>query len=236
MRAWLARNRRGALAIGAIAVTVIVTATSRLSFLGGGEIDWDEGVYWLSMQSMQAGHALFVSVYSSQPPAFLLVTEPPWALLGGGIAAARAVMLGWSAIAVVAGSIVGWRLGGRVTAVAVAVTLAVDPLMVRQSLVLQADGPATSLGLVAVLLAACGAFSYFGRPPIVLANAAATGQFPGGQVSSYQAGLAEWHGSSVTFPVRYTRRANGESCTGKVTLDWHGFFEGWQMSSGESTC
>ena len=154
MRAWLARNRRGVLAIGAIAVTVIVTATSRLSFLGGGEIDWDEGVYWLSMQSMQAGHALFVSIYSSQPPAFLLVTEPPWALLGGGIAAARAVMLGWSAIAVVAGSIVGWRLGGRVTAVAVAVTLAVDPLMVLQSLALQADGPATSLGLVAIAFGA----------------------------------------------------------------------------------
>ena len=102
MRAWLARNRRDALAVGAIAITVVVTVTSRLSFLGGGEIDWDEGVYWLSMQSMQAGHPLFLSVYSSQPPAFLLVSEPPWALLGGGIAAARAVMMWWGAIAVVA--------------------------------------------------------------------------------------------------------------------------------------
>lgn len=90
--------------------------------------------------------------------------------------------------------------------------------------------------LVAVLLAVCGAFSYFGRPPIVLANAAATGQFPGGAVSNYQPGLADWHGTSVTFPVRYTRRANGERCTGRITLDWHGFFEGWQMSSGQTTC
>ncbi|HWF57894.1 MAG TPA: hypothetical protein VG520_06045 [Candidatus Dormibacteraeota bacterium] len=154
MRVWLARNRLDALAVGAIAVTVIVATASRLPWLGGGEIDWDEGVYWLSMQSMQAGHALFVSVYSSQPPAFLLVTEPPWALLGAGIAAARAVMLWWGAIAVVAGAIAGWRLGGRVAAVAIAVTLAVDPLMVRQSLVLQADGPATSLGIVAIAFAA----------------------------------------------------------------------------------
>jgi hypothetical protein len=154
MRAWLARNRRDALAIGAITVTVIVTSASRLPWLGSGEIDWDEGVYWLSMQSMQAGHALFVSVYSSQPPAFLLTTEPPWALLGASIAAARAVMLWWGAIAVVAGAMVGWRLGGRVAALAVAVTLAVDPLMVRQSLVLQADGPATALGLVAIALGA----------------------------------------------------------------------------------
>jgi 4-amino-4-deoxy-L-arabinose transferase-like glycosyltransferase len=154
MRAWLARNRRDALAVGAIAITVIVTITSRLSFLGGGEIDWDEGVYWLSMRSMQAGHPLFLSVYSSQPPAFLLFSEPPWALLGGGIAAARAVMLGWGAIAVLAGGIAGWRLGDRIAAVAVAVTLAVDPLMVRQSLVLQADGPSTSLALVAIAFGA----------------------------------------------------------------------------------
>ena len=154
MRAWLARNRRDVLAVGAIAIAVAVTITSRLSFLGGGEIDWDEGVYWLSMRSMQAGHPLFLSVYSSQPPAFLLFSEPPWALLGGGIAAARAVMLSWGAIAVVAGSIVGWRLGDRVAAVAVAVTLAVDPLMVRQSLVLQADGPSTSLAVVAIAFGA----------------------------------------------------------------------------------
>ncbi len=93
-------------------------------------------------------------MYSSQPPAFLLFTEPVWALLGGGIVAGRAVMLAWGAVAVVAGSVIGWRLGGRVAAVAAAVTLAVDPIMVRQSVVLQADGPATAIGLVAVAFAA----------------------------------------------------------------------------------
>lgn len=154
MRSWFDRNRPHAVALLAIGVVVLATVASRLPFLGGGEIDWDEGVYWLSMQSMQHGHALFVSVYSSQPPAFLLFTEPVWALLGGGIVAGRAVMLAWGAVAVVAGSVIGWRLGGRVAAVAAAVTLAVDPLMVRQSVVLQADGPATALGLVAVAFAA----------------------------------------------------------------------------------
>jgi 4-amino-4-deoxy-L-arabinose transferase-like glycosyltransferase len=175
MRDWLARNRRDALAVGAIAIAVIVTITSRLSFLGGGEIDWDEGVYWLSMRSMQAGHPLFLSVYSSQPPAFLLLTEPPWALLGGGIAAARAVMLWWGAIAVVAGCIIGWRLGDRVAAVAVAVTLAVDPLMVRQSLVLQADGPSTSLAVVAIAFGAVALTTHqkrWGTAAAALAGAA----------------------------------------------------------------
>ena len=154
MRSWFNRNRPRALALLAIGVVVIGTVVSRLPVLGLGEIDWDEGVYWLSMQSMRNGHALYTSVYSSQPPAFLLFAEPPWALLGGGIVAARAVMLAWGAVAVAAGSVIGWRLGGRVAAVAAAATLAVDPLMVRQSVVLQADGPSTSLGLVAVALGA----------------------------------------------------------------------------------
>lgn len=154
MRSWFDGNRPRALALLAIGVVVLATVVSRLPVLGVGEIDWDEGVYWLSMQSMRSGHALFVSVYSSQPPAFLLFAEPLWAVLGAGIVAGRAVMLAWGAVAVVAGSVIGWRLGGRVAAVAAAVTLAVDPLMVRQSVVLQADGPATALGLVAVALAA----------------------------------------------------------------------------------
>ncbi|HSP65970.1 MAG TPA: glycosyltransferase family 39 protein, partial [Candidatus Deferrimicrobium sp.] len=154
MRSWFSRDRPRALALLAIGLVVVGTAVSRLPVLGLGEIDWDEGVYWLSMQSMRSGHALFTSVYSSQPPAFLLFAEPPWALLGGGIVAARAVMLGWAAAGVVAGSVIGWRLAGPVAAVAAAITLAVDPMMVRQSVVLQADGPATSLGVVAVALGA----------------------------------------------------------------------------------
>jgi 4-amino-4-deoxy-L-arabinose transferase-like glycosyltransferase len=154
MRLWPDGNRLRALVPAAIALLVVATVASRLHLLGSHELDWDEGVYWLSMQSMQAGHPIFTSVYSSQPPLFLLSTEPAWAFLGAGIAAARAVMLAWSAIAIVAGSVIGWRVGGRVAALAAAVTLAVDPLMVRQSLVLQADGPATALGLVAIALAA----------------------------------------------------------------------------------
>ncbi len=162
MRPWFDRNRPQALTLLGIGIVVVVTVASRLPVLGVGEIDWDEGVYWLSMQTVQSGHALYASVYSSQPPAFLLFTEPPWALLGGGIVAARAIMLAWGAIAVVAGGVIGWRLGGRIAALAAAVTVAVDPMMVRQSVVLQADGPATALGLVAVAL---GAVALTSRSP-----------------------------------------------------------------------
>jgi uncharacterized RDD family membrane protein YckC len=90
-------------------------------------------------------------------------------------------------------------------------------------------------GLVALLLVVCGAFSYFGRPAIVLGNVAAEGQFPGGRVTNYQHGAARWHDGSVTYPVTYTQ-SSGTNCSGSITLDWHGFLQGWQMSTAESNC
>lgn len=146
------RDRGGRLAAVMVGLVMVATVLTRLPFIGGPEIDWDEGVYWLSMQSMLAGHGLFSSVYSSQPPAFLGVTEPIWALLGGGIVAARAVMLMWWVAGVGAGAYVAWRLAGGVAAVAAAVVLCVDPLAARESITLQPDGPATALALIALAL------------------------------------------------------------------------------------
>lgn len=142
---------RGAAATALVTALVLI----RLPHLGTGPLDFDEGVYWLSLRSMRAGNPLFTSVYSSQPPAFLLLAEPPWAWLGGSIAAARAVVLAWSVVAVGAGAILGWRLAGPVAGSASAVLLAADPRMVEQSLILQADGPATALALLALAAAGC---------------------------------------------------------------------------------
>lgn len=143
-----------ALAIAAVVAALVGLVATRLPHLSTGPLDFDEGVYWLSLRSMRAGNPLFTSVYSSQPPAFLLTTEPPWAWLGGSIEAGRAVMLAWAALGAGAGAVLGWRLGGRVVGVATAVLLTVDPRMVHQSITLQADGPATSLALVSLAAAA----------------------------------------------------------------------------------
>lgn len=143
-----------ALPIAAIAAILVALVATHLPHLSAGPLDYDEGIYWLSLRSMRAGHPLFASVYSSQPPAFLLMTEPPWSWLGGSIEAARAAMLAWSVIAVAAGAALGWRLGGRLVGVATAALLTVDPRMVDQSITLQADGPAVALGLVSLAAAA----------------------------------------------------------------------------------
>jgi 4-amino-4-deoxy-L-arabinose transferase-like glycosyltransferase len=51
--------------------------------------------------------------------------------------------------------VIGWRLAGSVAGISIAAMLAVDPMMVQQSVILQADGPATALGLLAVAMATC---------------------------------------------------------------------------------
>ena len=138
-----------------VAVILVITLVTRLHYLSAGSLNLDEGTYWLSLRAMQAGHPLYTSVYDSQPPAFLLLTEPGWALLGGSIAAARAVMVGWALVGVASGALIGWRLAGPPAGISIAALLAVDPLMVQQSVILQADGPATALGLLAVAMATC---------------------------------------------------------------------------------
>lgn len=153
--------------IGALVVAL------RVPILRAGEFDYDEGVYWESLRALQAGHPIFSSVFSSQPPAFLLLLEPPWAALGGSIAAARLVMLAFGVIAIVSGAVLGGRLLGRPGGVMVAALLALDPLMLRQSVVLQAEGPAVSLALLGMALAAVAVTSR--RPRRASAAAGACG-------------------------------------------------------------
>jgi hypothetical protein len=148
-----AQARRLLLPSVVVAAVVAVSVALRIPLLWGLQIDYDEGVYWESLRSMAAGHPLFSSVYSSQPPGFLVAMAPFFAA-GHTIAAARAGVLLFFAVALVATYVASRTLLGERAAVVAVLLLAVDPLMLRQSLALQADGPATALGLVAVALAA----------------------------------------------------------------------------------
>jgi len=137
-----------------LAVLLTLAVAMRLPVLAGGQIDYDEGVYWQSLRAMAAGHPLFTSAYSSQPPAFLLLLFPAHLLLGGSIQADRATMVAFSVVGMIAAHQIGTLLESRWTGLAAASVLAVDPLSFRESVTLQADGPAIALALASVALAA----------------------------------------------------------------------------------
>jgi uncharacterized RDD family membrane protein YckC len=90
---------------------------------------------------------------------------------------------------------------------------------------------------VAVLLAFCAWFQYFGRPPLVIEGAKNTGTRLFGQgIGSYTLGSPRWGSGTVTYPIRDEIAQTGQSCTGAITLNWNGFIEGWQIASSQGTC
>jgi 4-amino-4-deoxy-L-arabinose transferase-like glycosyltransferase len=124
----------------------------RVRLLLGGALDYDEGVYWQSLRALRSGHGLFGSVYSSQPPGFLALMAPVARLVSHSIVPARLEVLAISLLGCLAATGLVWRRFGPAGALLTFTLLAVDPLIVHESVTLQADSPATALGLVAVWL------------------------------------------------------------------------------------
>jgi len=91
--------------------------------------------------------------------------------------------------------------------------------------------------MVAVFLAFCAWFGYFGRPPLVIEGAKNTGTSLFGQgIGSYTLGSPRWGTGTVTYPIRDQIAQTGQSCAGVITLTWDGFLGGWQIASSQGTC
>lgn len=121
--------------------------------LRGASTDYDEGVYWQSLRAMANGQPLFSSVFSSQPPFFLLSVYPLYLLFGQTLTAARLAIALYSLVGVVAAYWACRRLGGTLAGLLAALLLAVDPIFLTESHTLQAEAPAVSFEILAVALA-----------------------------------------------------------------------------------
>ena len=135
-------------------VIVFVSAVLRLLALGGMSTDYDEGVYWQSLRAMAAGHPLFSSIFSSQPPLFLISEYPVYMLFGQTLAAARLGVALLSLVGLVAIYWTGAALGRRGIGLVACLLLASDPAYFHESHILQADAPSVAIGILAVAVAA----------------------------------------------------------------------------------
>lgn len=137
-----------ALALGVLALLL------RVWPLGAFSSEYDEGVYWQSLRALTSGHPLFSSVFSSQPPAFLLLLTPFYALFGQSLSAARLGVVVFSLLGPVGLYVAGRALAGRWAGVLAGAFLAFDPLYLTESHTLQAEAPALGFLCVAVAVAA----------------------------------------------------------------------------------
>lgn len=125
------------------------------------------------------------------------------------------------------------RLGDRL-----ARTLIVRAQDVREPLptrtIIKRRVAAVVAGLI-LFLVICGAFQYWGRPPLVIQGLQRTGQLLGQPVSSYVLGPPRWGSGTVTYPIQFVRARTNQSCNGEISLAWS-FPTGWHESIAQSSC
>jgi 4-amino-4-deoxy-L-arabinose transferase-like glycosyltransferase len=131
-------------------VIVLVLA---LQTLQGQSVDYDEGVYWQSLRAMANGHPLFSSVFSSQPPLFLLSVYPFYMIFGQSLGAARLALICFSLAGIAGTYVTGRALGHRAIGAIACLLLALDPLYEHGAHTLQAELPSVALQIWAVACA-----------------------------------------------------------------------------------
>src|SRR5260370_11064695 len=140
LTAWLA------VAVGlAFLITEAIVLNARVR-------DYDEGVYWQSARALPRHEPLFRSVFASQPPIFYEALLPFY-WVGHSLMSLRLTVLILGIIGLAATYAVGRLLAGHVAGLIAMVLAASSPLYLHQSAIMQADGPAVAIGMLAGALA-----------------------------------------------------------------------------------
>jgi len=141
---------RGAPLLVSAALMAAFTASRLAIHAIPSEREYDEGVYLLSARSLLAGHELFSSVFSSQPPAFLESLAMAMRIGGDNLASARLLILGFSVVALAAIGFVGRRIAGPWAGAASVAALAVTGTFVDLAHIVEAEMPAMAVALLAL--------------------------------------------------------------------------------------
>jgi hypothetical protein len=136
------------------AIVVLVVVATRIGILGvASDREYDEGVYLLSARALLAGHRLFADIFSSQPPGFLETLGVAMRIAGDRLETARAVMLGFAVLAMLAIASIARRTSGSWAAPVAVASLATGATFLDLAHIVQAEMPAMAVALAA--MAAC---------------------------------------------------------------------------------
>ena len=112
--------------------------------------DFDEGVYWLTLRSMGAGHHLYQQIFYSQAPFFLPALYPFYVSLGSTLQGTHLGLAVLSLLGLAGAYMLGRALGGQAGGIASLAIIGVTPMYLTQSQKLCAEGPAVAFVLLAV--------------------------------------------------------------------------------------
>jgi hypothetical protein len=118
--------------------------------LGAHNWLYDEAGYIAVPWVVAAGHTLYTEVYSPSPPLFTLSIVAAFKVWGSSIKIARAVIVAYSALGLLATALLAREIKGQVASLAAVLFLFLSPEYFRLSRVTMSEVPAISLALIAL--------------------------------------------------------------------------------------
>jgi 4-amino-4-deoxy-L-arabinose transferase-like glycosyltransferase len=155
--------------------------------------DYDEGVYWQSVRALVRGEPLFRSVFATSPPGFYYAVLPFY-WVGHSLGSLRVGILVLGLVGLAATYVVGRLLAGDLAGLVAILLVATSWHYLHQSAILQADGPAVGISMLALALA-LGAVRAGGR----LRDALAVGS---GLALAFSAGT-KFFGAVTVVPLAF---------------------------------
>ena len=135
----------------AVAVGVGFLATETV-VLNARIRDYDEGVYWQSLRALVRGEPLFRSILATSPPGFYYAVLPFY-WVGHSLGSLRVGILVLGLVGLAATYVAGRLLAGDLAGLIAVILVATSWHYVHQSAILQADGPAVAISMLALALA-----------------------------------------------------------------------------------
>jgi hypothetical protein len=123
----------------------------QISNLGAHNWLYDEAGYIAVPWMVAAGHALYTEVYSPSPPLFTLSVAVAFKVWGNSVEVARAVIVAYSALGLLAAALLAREIRGQVAGLAAVLLLFFSPEYFRLSRVTMSEVPAVSLALVSLV-------------------------------------------------------------------------------------
>jgi 4-amino-4-deoxy-L-arabinose transferase-like glycosyltransferase len=123
----------------------------QVNHLDGFRWDFDEGVYMMDARLIRAGYRLYSDIFSAHPPLFVQSIAWAFAVLDTSTQVARAVVVVYSTIGLLAAALIARELGGPLAGLGTALLLAITPDFFLYSRVCIQDLPAISMAALALL-------------------------------------------------------------------------------------
>ena len=119
--------------------------------LGAHNWLYDEAGYIAVPWMVAAGHNLYTDVYSPSPPLFTLSIAAAFKIWGNSVQIARAVIVAYSALGLLAAALLAREIRGQIAGLAAVLFLFFNPTYSRLSRGAMSEVPATSLALISLL-------------------------------------------------------------------------------------